>query len=193
MKADDNGDTLTLMFESEKQERISDFDLKLMSIESEQLGIPDQDYSAEVKMPSSEYQRICRDLASIGDTVLISATKEGVKFSTTGDVGTANVTLRCGIMRAKAVCSPPNALRRPLSCAQLLECLTLQAPKFPTVACCGREACCTQFDCYSSTRRHTQTAEKPEEQTIIELHDPVALTFALRYLNNFAKVSSAAS
>jgi proliferating cell nuclear antigen len=95
LKADDNGDTLTLMFESQKQDRISDFDLKLMSIESEHLGIPEQDYSAEVKMPAAEYQRICRDLASIGDTVQINATKEGVKFTTTGDVGTANVTLRC--------------------------------------------------------------------------------------------------
>lgn len=36
--------------------------------------------------------------------------------------------------------------------------------------------------------RHTAAAEKPEEQTFIELHDPVSLTFALRYLNNFAKV-----
>lgn len=43
-----------------------------------------------------EYQRIARDLASIGDTVLISATKEGIKFSATGDIGTANITLRCG-------------------------------------------------------------------------------------------------
>jgi proliferating cell nuclear antigen len=82
------------MFESANQDRISDFDLKLMSIESEHLGIPDQDYSAEIKMPSSEYQRIVRDLSSIGDSVMISATKEGVKFSTTGEVGTANVTLR---------------------------------------------------------------------------------------------------
>lgn len=37
-------------------------------------------------------------------------------------------------------------------------------------------------------RRHNATADKPEEQTFIELHEPVALTFALRYLNNFAKV-----
>ena len=94
MKADDNGDTLTLMFESEKQDRISDVDLKLMSIESEHLGIPEQDYSVESSMPSSEYQRIVRDLASIGDTVSVSATKEGIKFSTTGDIGTANITLR---------------------------------------------------------------------------------------------------
>jgi len=54
MKADDQGDTLTLMFESEKQDRISDVDLKLMSIESEHLGIPEQDYSAQSSMPSGE-------------------------------------------------------------------------------------------------------------------------------------------
>ena len=36
--------------------------------------------------------------------------------------------------------------------------------------------------------RHNAAAEKPDEQTFIELKDPVALTFALRYLNNFAKV-----
>ncbi|KAG2483328.1 hypothetical protein HYH03_017776 [Edaphochlamys debaryana] len=130
LKAEDNADQLTLMFESANQDRISDFDLKLMSIESEHLGIPDQDYSAEVKMPSAEYQRIVRDLTSMGDTVLVSATKEGIKFSTSGDIGTANITLR-----------------------------------------------------------HNTTPEKEDEQTHIDLKEPVALTFALRYLNNFAKAT----
>ncbi len=60
LKADDDGDVLTLMFESSKQERASDFELKLLSIDSEQLLIPDQDYAAAVVLPSSEYQRICR-------------------------------------------------------------------------------------------------------------------------------------
>lgn len=36
----------------------------------------------------------CRDLSTIGDTVLIGVTKDGVRFSTTGDIGSANVTLR---------------------------------------------------------------------------------------------------
>lgn len=39
-----------------------------MDIDSEHLGIPDTDYAATIHMPSSEYQRICRDLSSIGDT-----------------------------------------------------------------------------------------------------------------------------
>lgn len=38
MKADDNGDTVAFMFESPDGSRISDFELKLMDIDSEQLG-----------------------------------------------------------------------------------------------------------------------------------------------------------
>ena len=58
MKAEDSCDTITFMFESPNQERISDFELKLMNIDSEQLGIPDEEYAATVKMPSSEFARI---------------------------------------------------------------------------------------------------------------------------------------
>lgn len=58
------------------------------------LGIPDTEYSATVKMPSSEFQRIAKDLGTIGDTVLMSVTKDGIKFSTSGDIGSANVTVR---------------------------------------------------------------------------------------------------
>lgn len=130
MKAEDSGDTVTFMFESPSQERISDFELKLMDIDSEQLGIPDTDYSATIKMPAGEFQRICRDLSSIGDTVVVSVTKDGVKFSTTGDIGSANITVR-----------------------------------------------------------QNTAVDKQEEQTVIDLHEPVTLTFALRYLNSFAKAT----
>lgn len=50
------------------QERISDFEMKLMDIDSEHLGIPETEYQAIVRMPSSEFSRICKDLSSIGDT-----------------------------------------------------------------------------------------------------------------------------
>jgi len=39
-------------------------------------------------MPSAEFQRICRDLSQIGESVVICCTKEGVKFSASGDLGT---------------------------------------------------------------------------------------------------------
>lgn len=37
--------------------------------------------------------------------------------------------------------------------------------------------------------RQSTTSEKPSENTTITLNEPVALTFALRYLNNFAKAT----
>ena len=50
------------------QDRMSDFELKLIQIDSENMGIPDMEHSATVIMPSSEFQRIMRDLSTIGDT-----------------------------------------------------------------------------------------------------------------------------
>merc|ERR1712083_1152810 len=67
--------------------------------DQEQLGIPETVYSTTIKMPSTEFQRICRDLAAIGDTVTISATKDGVKFSVNGDIGSGDMTIK-GIINA---------------------------------------------------------------------------------------------
>ncbi|KAF9598554.1 hypothetical protein IFM89_028086 [Coptis chinensis] len=134
IKADDGGDTVTFMFESPNQDKIADFEMKLMNIDSEHLGIPEAEYQAIVRMPSSEFARICKDLSTIGDTVIISVTKEGVKFSTKGDIGTANI-----------VC------------------------------------------------RQNATVDKPEDAIIIEMKEPVSLTFALRYMNSFTKATPLAN
>jgi proliferating cell nuclear antigen len=91
LKAKDNSDNVSFIFESPKQNRISHFSLKLMDIDSEHLGIPDTDYKCVVKMPSAEFQRICKEIAIIGDTVKISATKDGVKFGVVGDMGTGSI------------------------------------------------------------------------------------------------------
>ena len=37
-------------------------------IDADNLGIPDTEYKCTVKMPSSEFQRIVRDLSVLGDT-----------------------------------------------------------------------------------------------------------------------------
>lgn len=42
-------------------------------------------------------------------------------------------------------------------------------------------------------RSNTAADLKPEQQTTVELNEPVSLTFSLRYLNSFAKASSLAS
>jgi len=94
LKADDKNDSLTLMFENTDKDRISDFEMKLIDIDSEHLGIPDTEYTCTVKMPSSDFKNVVDKIAVMGDTVQISASKEGIKFSVNGDMGTGNITLR---------------------------------------------------------------------------------------------------
>merc|ERR1711976_366090 len=85
----------TVGFQCESgDDRIADFDLKLMQIESEHMEIPEQHYKVVVRLPSGEFQKICKDLKEFGETMQMSASKEGIKFSVQGDVGSGNVMLK---------------------------------------------------------------------------------------------------
>ena len=131
LRADEEGDVLSLAFEAPGGGRASEFSLRLIEIESESLGLPDMTFGATVKMPSAEFLRVVKDLSSIGDTVEICVpSRELVRFLTTGDIGTASV-----------------------SCA-----------------------------------RRWNPAD-PGESVDIECPSPTKLTFALRYLNSFAKAA----
>jgi len=111
LKAEDAPDVLNLVFESSETDRISEYDLKLMDIDQEHLGIPDTEYAATISMPASEFKRITTDLMAMSEsgmhfsyqgqeqdfnrcTVTIEASKDGVKFSCQGDIGNGSVTLR---------------------------------------------------------------------------------------------------
>ena len=69
------------------------------------------------------YVALHRDLSQFGESVVISCTKEGVKFSAAGDIGTGNIKLA-----------------------------------------------------------QTANVDKEEEAVIIEMQEPVTLTFACRFL-----------
>ena len=81
------------MFESPNQEKVSDYEMKLMNLDQEHLGIPETDYACVIKMPAGEFARVVRDLSQFGESVVISCTKEGVKFSAAGDIGVGNIKL----------------------------------------------------------------------------------------------------
>merc|ERR1712061_122434 len=85
----------TVSFQCEGgEDRIADFDLKLMQIESEHMEIPEQQYKVVAELPSAEFQKICRDLKEFGETMQVKASKEGITLSVQGDVGAGNVMLK---------------------------------------------------------------------------------------------------
>lgn len=94
MRAEDNADNITFVYEKQNQERISKFEMKLIDIDNEHLGIPDQEYDAVIKLPSHEFSRICRDLSQFGDTVTVACTKDGIRFSCSSENGSGSITLR---------------------------------------------------------------------------------------------------
>merc|ERR1712217_505280 len=57
-----DADIVNFQCESGEDDRIADFDLKLMQIESEHMEIPEQQYKVVAKLSSSEFLKVCRDL-----------------------------------------------------------------------------------------------------------------------------------
>ena len=94
LRAEDDASFVTLIFEGKTEDKVSEFTLNLLTLDSEHLGIPDQEYAATVTMSSGEFSRICRELTQITDTLNISVDKNNIKFSVSGDIGGGSITLK---------------------------------------------------------------------------------------------------
>ncbi|KAG8684184.1 proliferating cell nuclear antigen [Ceratobasidium sp. 394] len=94
LKATDNADVLNLVYEARNSDRIAEYEMKLMEIDTDTLGIPDTEYDATVVMQSAEFARIVRDLSALGESVKIEVTKEGVRFSADGEAANGSVLLK---------------------------------------------------------------------------------------------------
>ncbi|KAF8221297.1 proliferating cell nuclear antigen [Tricholoma matsutake] len=94
LKAADEADVLNLVYEAKHSDRIAEYDMKLMDIDSDTLGIPDTDYDARVTLASSEFTRIVRDLSQLGESVRIEVSKEGVRFASEGEAANGSVLLK---------------------------------------------------------------------------------------------------
>lgn len=94
LKASDDGETLSIVFESPKGDKVSDYELKLMDLDIEHLSVPDASYDVNVRLSSSEFQRICRDLQNISESVTISAIKDCLKFAAQGEIANGSILVR---------------------------------------------------------------------------------------------------
>lgn len=94
LKANDDADILNLTYEGARSDRIAEYDMKLMDIDADQLGIPETEYDARVTMPSVELSRIVRDLAQLGESVRIEVSKDGVRFAAEGEAANGTVLLK---------------------------------------------------------------------------------------------------
>lgn len=76
------------------------FDLKLVDIDVEQLGIPEVEYEYVVHMPSIEFVRTCS--SSFGDTMEIHV-DTAIQFTSKGDHGSSSVSYEGVIKRGDGI------------------------------------------------------------------------------------------
>lgn len=84
-----------------------------MDIDSEHLGIPEAEYDATVKLPAAEFQRIVKDLSTIGDT---GASPVPPRWATPGCRCTRWLACRALPLRGSAFPSAPSLPRCELPC-----------------------------------------------------------------------------
>jgi len=192
IQARDDGDVVSFIFESPDGKRFSNFELKLNDIDQEQLGIPQTEYATTIKMPSSEFQRICRDLSAIGDTVCISATKDGVKFSVDGDIGSGDMTIK-GLLSAGNL-KKKNKKKEETDDGNVK---IKDEPNNGGGGDSGGNDDETQMDEDNDEDMNDAPVanidddedEDLENAVLITLEETVTQTFSLRYLNNFTKAT----
>jgi len=101
LRAEDAGGSLAIRFDAPDGGRTCEYDLRLMDLDVDSIAVPELDYDVCVKMSAAEFQRVCRDLSTLGDAVMLSVTKDCVTFTTRGDDGTGTIQVRGGAQEKK--------------------------------------------------------------------------------------------
>jgi proliferating cell nuclear antigen len=73
---------------------VTEFTLNLISLDSESLGIPETSYQSEISMISNDFQRLCRELYSLSETVTFEISNGAVKFNIEGEVGAGSISIK---------------------------------------------------------------------------------------------------
>ncbi|CCH59098.1 hypothetical protein TBLA_0B02560 [Henningerozyma blattae CBS 6284] len=92
--AEDTPDSVMLLFEDTKKDRIAEFNLKLMDIDADFLKIEELVYESTLNLPATEFVRVVRELGQLSDSLNITVTKETIKFACDGDIGSGTIILR---------------------------------------------------------------------------------------------------
>jgi len=82
---EENTDVLNINIQNSEKNTKTNFSLKLLDLDEEELDIPDVDIDCIVTMSSNEFQKLCRDMTNIKDTVTITSENNTISFSCEGD------------------------------------------------------------------------------------------------------------
>lgn len=80
-----NLNVLGIVIDNGEKNCITTFELNLMDLNEEQFGIPPQEFDSIITMPSVDFQKICRDMNNLSDTIEIQSVGSQLIFSCKGE------------------------------------------------------------------------------------------------------------
>ena len=73
---------------------MAEFQLNLLNLDIQALGIPDTEYPTSIKMSSTEFVSLCRDFTHLSDTLKIEVKEQKATFSINGKAGVGKIVMK---------------------------------------------------------------------------------------------------
>jgi len=80
---------------SETKKTTSKFQLKLLDINESRIEVPNINMSTVTTLPSSDFQRLCRDMSNLGSEIEITRTGKELKLRCDGDFANQETSIEC--------------------------------------------------------------------------------------------------
>jgi proliferating cell nuclear antigen PCNA len=84
---------LGIRIENSDKNAVTEYHYKLLDIDAAEMRMPDQTFSSVITMPSQYLQRLFRDMANIGDTVVIQSRDDTFVLRCEGDFARQETTI----------------------------------------------------------------------------------------------------
>ena len=91
----DSKEFMNIEIHSEAKKTCTKFALKLLDINENQIEVPDVNMTTITPMASSDFQRICRDMYNIGNTIEITREGKNLKLFCMGDFANQETDIQC--------------------------------------------------------------------------------------------------
>lgn len=85
--------TLGIMINNPDKNRSTELKLKLLDLDHKRIEVPSTEFQNVITLPSSDFQRICRDMQNIGDRITISNFGTHIELTCKGDFADQTTTI----------------------------------------------------------------------------------------------------
>ena len=89
----DDANALGIVISNADKNSKTEFRLKLLDVDAEEITIPDVEFDSVITLPSAYLQRMCRDMANISDTMVITSHGTQLTLACDGDFASQTTTI----------------------------------------------------------------------------------------------------